>query len=235
MTLVVRDVMTRAVVAVPPSMPLKEVARLLVEHRISGVPVVDDHGAVLGVVSEADLLLKEQSPDAVRHRRFEWLLGQSRGSRARSTKIAAATAGEAMTTPAATIEAARSTTAAAEAMVERGVNRLPVVEHGRLVGLVSRADLVRAFVRSDAQLADVIRDEVLKRILWLDPTHYRVGVTDGVARISGRADRRSTAEMIARAIEAVPGIVRVDSDVTWGVDDDRIPVGTAERAWPSIR
>jgi CBS domain-containing protein len=235
MTLVVRDVMTRTVVAVPPSLPLKEVARLLVEHRISGVPVIDDHGAVLGVVSEADLLLKEQGPDAVRHRRFAWLLGESSEMRTLAKKLAAATAEEAMTTPAATIEAGRSTTAAAELMVERGVNRLPVVEDGRLVGLVSRADLVRAFVRSDTQLADVIREEVLKRILWLDPTHYRVGVTDGVARISGRAGRRSTAEMIERAIEAVPGIVRVDRDVTWDLDDDRIAVGTEDHAWPSIR
>ena len=235
MTLVVRDVMTRTVVAVPPSLPLKEVARLLVEHRISGLPVVDDHGTVLGVVSEADLLLKEQGPDAVRHRRFAWLLGESAEMQTLAKKLAAATAEEAMTTPAATIEASRSTTAAAELMVERGVNRLPVVEDGRLVGLVSRADLVRAFVRSDTQLADVIREEVLKRILWLDPTHYRVGVTDGVAHISGRAGRRSTAEMIERAIAAVPGIVRVDSDVTWALDDDRIAVGTEDHAWPSIR
>ncbi len=232
MTMTVRDVMTRTVVTVPPWKPLKEVAALLVEHRISGTPVVDQHGAVLGVVSEADLLVKEQGRGAIHHRRFAWLLGEAEETRDQEAKHDATTAADAMTSPAVTIDADRSTTAAAELMIERRVNRLPVVENGVLVGLLSRADLVRSFVRSDEQLADVIRDEVLLRILWLDPSHFQVTVTDGIARISGRADRRSTAEMIDRAVEAVPGIIGVDSDVTWAQDDEQIHPATRDPVFP---
>lgn len=232
MTLTVRDVMTRSVVSVPPWTPLKDVAALLVEHGISGVPVVDRGGQVLGVVSEGDLLVKEQGRGAIHHRRFAWLLGDDRTTRAQEAKLAATSAADAMTTPAITVDVGRSTTAAAELMIARGVNRLPVVEDGRLVGIVSRADLVRAFVRTDEQLAEIIRDEVLLRILWLDPGHYEVEVADGVARISGRADRRSTAEMITRAIEAVPGIVGVESEVTWALDDEKIHPMTRDPVFP---
>ena len=106
-------------------------------------------------------------------------------------------------------------------MIGRRVNRLPVVEDGRLVGIVSRADLVRAFIRSDDELARTIREDVLLRVLWLDPTLFTVEVVDGVAAVSGRVERRSTVEMIERCISLVPGIVRVDVAVGWSLDDSR--------------
>ena len=95
----VRDVMTQKVVSVHRGMPLKEVALLLIDNRISGVPVVDEEGAVLGVVSEADLLMKEQGPDAIRHRRLARFIGESRESQAQLAKLEAVTAGESMTAP----------------------------------------------------------------------------------------------------------------------------------------
>ena len=88
-----------------------------------------------------------------------------------------------MTAPAVTIGPDRRVAEAAALMIARKVNRLPVVDDGRLVGIVTRADLVRAFVRSDAELAETIRDEVLLHILWLDPALFRVAVSDGVATI----------------------------------------------------
>lgn len=222
MTMTVRDVMTAPVFSVSPSTPLKEVAHLLVEHRISGVPVVDPDGIPLGVVSEADLLLKEGGHDVARRRWFGRFLGETRETKSRQAKIGAITAGEAMTSPAATIEAGRSTNAAATMMVDRGVNRLPVVEDGVLVGIVSRADLVRAFVRTDEQLAETIRNDVLLRVLWLDPSTFDVRVENGVATVAGRVDRRSMADMIERAIRNVPGVVDVVCAVTWSVEDDRV-------------
>ena len=201
----VRDVMTAPVFSVTTSTPLKDVARILVDHRISGVPVVDDTGAVVGVVSEADFLLKEGGHEIARRRWFGRLLGETREASTRHAKIGAITAGEAMTSPAATIEADRSTTAAATLMVDLDVNRLPVLDGGRLVGIVSRADLVRAFVRSDDQLAENIRHDILLRVLWLNPELFDVEVHNGVASIRGRVERRSTAEMIERAVRNVPG------------------------------
>lgn len=217
--LTVRDVMTRSVVSVQRSAPLREVAQALIDSGISGVPVVDVDGAVLGVVSEADLLVKEQGADAIRHRPLARFLGESRESRAQLVKLGAFTAAEAMTSPAITITSGRPIHEAAAIMTARRVNRLPVVDDGRLVGIVSRADLVRAYVRSDDELEATIRQNVILRILWLDPALFTVVVKDGVAAISGRVERRSTAEMIEHSVRMVPGVVDVHVSVAWSMDD----------------
>jgi CBS domain-containing protein len=218
----VRDVMSRSVISVHRGTPLKDVAGLLIDHRVSGVPVVDPDGAVLGVVSEADLLIKEQGAEAIRHRRLARFVGESRESRVQLAKLAALTAGEAMTSPAVTIGSGSRISEAAALMTARKVNRLPVVDDGRLVGIVTRADLVRAYVRSDDELSGTIREEVLLHILWLDPAEFSVVVSDGVASISGHVQRRSTAEMIGSTVSMVPGIIDVNTDVSWAVDDSRV-------------
>ena len=232
MTMTVRDVMTTPVFSVTTSTPLKDVARLLVEHRISGLPVVDDTGAVVGVVSETDFLIKAGGQEVARRRWFGRLLGETKETSARQAKIGAVTAGESMTSPAATIDADRSTTAAATLMVDLDVNRLPVLDDGKLVGIVSRADLVRAFIRSDDQLAETIRHDVLLRVLWLDPALFDVAVQNGVVSIKGRVERRSTAEMIERAIRNVPGVVDVASRVTWEISDDHIRPTKTDPVFP---
>lgn len=228
----VRDVMTESVVSVRRGTPLKEVAILLIDQRISGVPVVDVDGAVLGVVSEGDLLIKEQGPNVLRHRPLVRFLGESRETRAQLAKLGAVTAAEAMTTPAVTIASDRSIHEAAALMTARSVNRLPVVDAGRLVGIVTRADLVRAYIRSDDELARTIREDVLRGILWLDPASFTVIVTDGVASISGRVERRSTADMVGRTVSMVPGIIDVHVDVTWALDDSRIEPAASDPAFP---
>lgn len=228
----VGDVMTRTVVSVRAWTPLKEVAQLLIDRRISGLPVVDDDGALLGVVSEGDFLMKEQGAQAIRHRPLARIFGESRASRSNLAKIGALTAGEAMTSPALTIAPGRHISEAAALMTARGVNRLPVVDGGRLVGIVSRADLVRAYVRSDDELAATIRDDVLLRILWLDPAQFTVGVRDGVASISGRVERRSTAEAVERAVSMVPGVVDVEPELSWAVDDSRDTSEPIDRVFP---
>ena len=217
----VRDVMSPSVVSVHRGTPLKEVALLLIDNRISGVPVIDVDGTVLGVVSEADLLMKEQGPDAIRHRPLARFIGESRESRTQLAKLEAVTAGEAMTAPAITIGSRHRITEAAAVMTAKRVNRLPVVDSGRLVGIVTRADLVRAYVRSDDELARTIREDVLLRILWLDPSLFTVEVVDGRATIGGHVERRSTAEMVGRTVAMVPGIVDVQATVTWSTDDSR--------------
>lgn len=219
--------MTHAVVSVGRSTPLKNVAQALIDNGISGLPVVDDDGTVIGVVSEADLLVKEQGPDAIRHRHLARILGESAETRAQLAKLGAVTAAEAMTAPAITIEPSESIQDAAAAMTARGINRLPVVDDGRLVGIVTRADLVRAYVRPDDELSKTIRDDVILRVLWLDPAQFTVEVKDGVAWIGGRVERRSTSEMIERSVAMVPGIINVRSSVSWLTDDGRRrPTGT---------
>ena len=217
--LTIRDVMSRPALTVHSGTPLKDVARLLVDHRISGLPVTDDGGRVIGVISEADLLQKEQGADQVTHRHLARLLGETESTRNQLAKIAATTAGEAMSSPAITIGGDRPLTEAAALMTRRGINRLPVVDEGTLVGVVSRADLVRAYVRSDDELAEVVREEVLRRTMWLNPRLFDVVVTDGIVRISGSVERRSTAAVIERITALVPGVVAVVSEIHWEIDD----------------
>jgi CBS domain-containing protein len=228
----VREVMTSPVVTVRLIAPLKEVAQLLVDNKISGLPVIDVDGTVLGVVSEADFLVKEGGPDAVRHRPLARFIGESRTSRSQLEKLHATRAADAMTAPAITIESSRPVSEAARIMTDHGINRLPVVDADRLVGIVTRADLVRAYVRSDDELADTIREDVIRRMLWLDPGLFNVQVKHGIASISGHVDRRSTAAMVEEATAAVPGIIDVEPSIAWSLDDSKIGPATVDLVHP---
>ncbi len=84
---------------------------------------------------------------------------------------------------------------------------------------VTRADLVRAFVRTDAELAEAIRMELLGRSMWLDPDKFEISVTNGVAKVTGSVEKRSTVDTIRRFLNLTPGIVSAEVDVTWTVDD----------------
>jgi CBS domain-containing protein len=227
----VRDVMTAEVVSVHPTDPVREVAQALVDRRISGLPVVED-GVVVGVVSEADFLIKEQGPEGLHRGALDRVLGPSREHRAMLAKVEARTVRDLMTSPAITIGPRQSTSEAARIMTTQRVNRLPVVLDGRLVGIVTRADLVRAFARSDEELARTIREDVLLRILWLDPTAFNVEVHAGVASISGTAERRSTAELIRETVALIPGIVDVIGDLPWSLDDRHLEPATRDMVFP---
>ena len=108
-------------------------------------------------------------------------------------------------------------------MIRERINRLPVVGRaGRLLGIVTRADIVRAFSRPDAELASIVRDEIVVRTLWLDPADLEISVTDGIVLLEGQVDRRSSAEILARLAGRVDGIVAVDDRLTWRFDDSKV-------------
>ena len=228
----VGDVMTTSVVTVKDSAPLKDVAEVLIERGFSGMPVVDASGRVVGVVSEGDLLFKEAGREGLPSHRLGRVFGDQKAMEARRQKVEATTAGEAMTTPVITIRPSQTLAEAARLMSGQLVNRLVVMDGEKLVGIVTRADLVRAFVRTDQELADTIRDEVLLRILWLDPAGFQVRVAHGVASISGHAERRSTAEAIESAVAMVPGIVGVKADITWNVAETDVRPVTVDAFFP---
>jgi CBS domain-containing protein len=218
----VRDLMTDEVVTVGPTTPIREVARLLVEHRFSGMPVVDDGGRVVGVVSEGDIVAKEQAVDSVERRPLARIIGDSHATQAQLSKILALTAGDAMTAPAITIAADALVAEAAATMTRNRINRLPVVEGDALVGLLSRADVVRAFSRTDEELVEAVREDVLYQTLWLDPGSFEVVASNGSVRIRGQVERRSEAQMIERLAAMVPGVIRVNAELTWKLDDRQI-------------
>lgn len=203
----VEDVMTRDVVTVMPDMPLKEAALALSCSRVSGLPVVDRDGAVVGVVSEADVLRKEGG--TARGSMLRWLFDPS--ADAVRQKLGATTVGEAMTSPALTTSPERPLHEVATRMLENGVNRLPVVENGRLVGIVSRADLVRAFTRSDEEIEHEIREDVVRHAFWLDPAEVDVEVRKGVVTLSGELETSADVEALPLYTARVPGVVSVRS------------------------
>jgi CBS domain-containing protein len=214
----VRDVMTSEVVSVVPAMRLKDLARLLLDRRISGAPVVDEAGDIVGVISETDLLAKEVGRPLSRRTPLDWIFGE-RPNPSEQRRREATTVEQAMSAPAMTVEADRPLREAAAIMVDRAVNRLPVIEKGRLVGIITRADLVRAYVRRDEDVLRTVRDDVVRRTMWLDPDDLRVTVRDGVVRIAGTVDRRSTATILEKLIGLVEGVDGVANYLTWDFDD----------------
>ena len=189
----VADLMTTCVRTVRTTTPLKQAAALMREHRVSGLPVVDGEGCVLGVVSEADVLR---------------MLGSDQ--HAFETR-------DAMTSPAVTIARDASASQAAELMLEHSVNRLPVVAAGELVGIVSRSDLVRAYTRSDGEIAREIDAEITSS-LNEGPQHVSVEIDGGRVAVTGVVDTLDDAQRLYRRLARVPGVVSVRSTVRWRRD-----------------
>ncbi|WP_328946450.1 CBS domain-containing protein [Streptomyces sp. NBC_00250] len=197
--------MTDDVVSAVPATSFKEVAKLLAEHDITGVPVVDDDDHVVGVVSESDLLARDEL-----------------------------TARGLMTRPAITVHAEETVADAARLMVRRGVERLPVVdEEERLVGIVTRRDLLCVYLRPDAEVRDGIREDVLAEVMNLPGNAVDVHVLDGVVTLAGRVRRRSQALMLVRLAESVDGVVAVVDRLTFH-EDDTPPAAPARTPHPVI-
>jgi CBS domain-containing protein len=212
----VRDVMTRVVVTVRPEVGVHELADLLVRHAISAVPVVAEDGRVLGVISETDLVARlDQLERPLRHPLLARRLGRHR-SRGHGD-----TAGELMSSPAITVSSDASVAKAARQLEAARVRRLPVVDDGQLVGIVSRRDLVRLYARTDDELASVVA--MALRGLWLSPSEVRAVVAGGSVTLTGAVDRRTTAEIAAQYIAEIPGVVSVANQLTFEYDDQDVP------------
>ncbi|MFF8378434.1 CBS domain-containing protein [Streptomyces sp. NPDC015661] len=194
----VGGLMTDDVVSAVPGTPFGQVARSLAEHDISAVPVVDEDDHVVGVVSGSDLLTRHEL-----------------------------TVRDLMTTPAVTVHAEETVADAARLMVRRGVERLPVVdEEERLVGIVTRRDLLRVYLRPDAEIRRRIREDVLTDAMDLPGDAVDVHVLDGVVTLGGRVRRRSQARMLVGLAERVDGVVAVVDRLSFHEDDARLAPST---------
>jgi len=217
----VRDVMTQEVVTVNEHASFKDVAMLIAERRVSAVPVLDREGRVLGIVSEADLVLKEEYPEGPPERR----LFQGRRRRIAQAKAAGDTAAELMTAPAVTIGPDASVAEAARLLHRHGIKRLPVVDPaGPLLGIVSRADLLKVFLRSDPDIAREIRQQVLMRAMWMNPDTVAIDVRDGVVTLTGQLERRSLIPITVSLVRGLDGVVDVVDRLTFELDDTPIMV-----------
>ncbi|MER8007532.1 CBS domain-containing protein [Streptomyces sp. NPDC094149] len=199
----VSDVMTQTVIAVGRDASFKEIVGLIDQWKVSALPVLVGEGRVIGVVSEADLLPKEEFRDG----------GDEDAERAERQKAAALTAGELMSTPAVTVHADASVAEAARIMARRHVKRLPVVDSvGILQGVVSRSDLLKVFLRDDEEIAEEVRHSVLGQLPITTP--LTVSVADGVVTLGGVLPDRTLVPIVARAVRAVEGVVDIRLDLT---------------------
>ena len=219
MKLTVRDIMTTNVVTVRADASFKEIAVRLREHRVSAFPVLDKDGTVIGVVSEADLLLKEALPLSEEALSEEDALEGARPGILRQRaqeKARAVTAADLMSRPAVTVAPEDSVEHAARLMYARGVKRVPVTDAaGRLVGIVSRADVLSVFGRGDEEIREQIVAEVIGGEFGSDPGRFGVTVADGIVTMTGRPESVSLGRDLLARVRHVQGVVAVRDRFTY--------------------
>jgi CBS-domain-containing membrane protein len=213
----VQDVMTHEVTTVRRDTPFKTVVRLLAANDVTAVPVVDSENRPIGIVSDSDLLRKEQvQPEPEDRSPVPWLHVRDRG------RAEAETAEGLMSTQVFTARPEWSVVEAAWTMDRRHVKRLPVVdETGVLVGVVSRSDLLRVFLRHDTAIREEIVHDVLQRTLSLAPDAVRVDVLDGVVTLRGAVHLKSTLPVVLRLCRTVDGVVAIHDQLRYTLDDGR--------------
>lgn len=219
---VVRDVMTRGVVAAHENAPFKEIVAALVRNRVSAVPVIDAQRRVVGMVSESDLITRIARGSSVPPR------SHRRESRAASSKKAhACTARELMTAPAVTTRAHTTILEAARKAAHARVRHLPVADKdGILIGIVTRADLLRVFLRDDDEIKQEI-EYYVRHTMPLDPSGIAVEVTEGVVTLTGQLERSLLVAKLLHHVREISGVVDVVDNLTARFDDRYVPAPPA--------
>ena len=220
-----RELMTRDVVSVPPETPVPAVARLLAERGISAVPVLDQAGALKGIVTEADLVRRlageEDAPRGWLAALFATLFGDPGAEADRYARTHGITAAEVMTERVVTVGEEATAAHIAHLMEERGIRRVLVVENGRLRGVVSRADLLRALVAppqveegllSDERIRCAVLAAMRKESTWADSFNTLVEVKEGVVHFHGFARGDAVRRALRVLAEGVPGVKGVVDD-----------------------
>jgi CBS domain-containing protein len=217
-----RDIMTCEVATIGPDTPVTEIARLLLERRISGVPVVDAHGKLLGIVSEGDLIRRAETGTEIRRSWWLQLLADNAVLAGEYAKAHGRTAEEIMTRDVVTVT---ETTPVAEiaALLERHhVKRVPVVHRGKIVGIISRANLLHALAATEVPVITTANDEILRTKVaaeidkqpWATLSARNIVVKDGIVHLWGLARSEEEVKALRVAAETVPGVRAVKNHVT---------------------
>lgn len=215
-----REIMSSPVVTARPETPVRELVELMLRSRISGLPIVDNDQRVLGIVTEADLFVKEDRP-LPGPPLFSWHGGSLRLERmlGRYRKATGTVARDVMTEN--IIAAAEETNVQelAHLMVRHDINRVLILREGRLTGIVTRADVLKVFLRSDESILRTVR-ETLARELFIDPATLSLSCANGIVTIAGTVDRHSDWALVVKWIRSVDGVVAVRADdLAFRVDD----------------
>lgn len=216
----VRDVMTAPVVTARDSARFKELLRTLTKHRISAVPILDAAARLVGIVSEADLLPKQEYRDEP----ATFSLLMSRAEQVSRLKAVAETARELMSAPVVTVRSDQTVVDAARLLDRKQLKRLPVLDaRGALVGIVSRVDLLTVFLREDTEIQAEIATEVFERMLGLGAGEVTIDVRDGAVALTGVLDDKSHVRLALHLTRRVDGVVDVIDHLSYRFDDTRVP------------
>jgi CBS domain-containing protein len=196
------DLMTTDVITVSPETAIKDAARLMFRNRVSGLPVCDADGGIVGMITEADFLRLEVAREEA------------------EVPTPVETVGQVMNPNVVTIGSDQRIGDAARTMVIQDVNRLPVVDDdGHVLGIISRMDVVAVFTRPDDNIEDEIREDVLRRVLFIDPDDITVSVADGVVTLNGQIGTRNESSLLEELARRLDGVLRVDNRLGWRFDD----------------
>lgn len=203
----VRDLMTTDVVAVAPTTSTRDAARMMFRYRVSGLPVVDAEDHVLGIITEGDFLAMEleradqpEAPALVR---------------------------DVMSHSVLSVSPDLELMEAAKFMHGNNVKRVLVIEDGKMVGILSRFDIVAAFTRPDDLIEDEIREDLIRRVLFVDPETVDVSVANGVVTLHGTIGTRTEARLVAELAVRLDGVVGVENLLDWRIDDTGQDAGEA--------
>lgn len=214
----VRDLMTSQVITVGPKASLKEAARRMIEAGVSGLLVTGEDGDLLGVITEADFVKGESGRRATKRARLLRWMGN--GDEIPSTELFVE---DVMTSDVISLGPDADHAEAARIMRKAGIKRIPIVEDdGTLRGIVSRADILRAFARPDNEIIDEIRDHVIGEVLWIDPRKVQVQSVEGNVELHGRLETKSDAVLLEDLTKRLDGVVSVNSELSWEIDNTKL-------------
>ncbi len=214
--MIIRDLMTTDLITVGPETSLKEAARRMLQAGISGLLVTDDERLV-GIITEADFVSAEAGRGKRKRAGLLRFLIRDEGVPSEERSV-----GDVMTTDVMTVSPDAEHVEAARLMHLTGVKRLPVVEEGELVGLVSRSDVLRSFVRPDQDIIDEIGDRVMRKVMWVDPKRVSIGCEEGNVTLVGNLETRSDVELLVELASRVDGVASLKSELRYEVDNTKL-------------
>ncbi len=213
----ISDLMTTNVITIGPDASLKEAARRMLEAGVSGLPVTDHDAVLVGIITEADFVRNEADRGTRKRAGLLRWLTHDAGFSSHERKV-----GDVMSSPVLTAEPDDTHTEAAKSMAKNNIKRLPVLENGRMVGVVSRVDVLRSFVRPDKAIIDQISDDLMRRVLWVDADRVNIRCVDGNVVLTGRLETKSDADLLVSLTERLDGVASVQSELTWELDNTKL-------------
>lgn len=213
----VRDLMTADVITIGRDGSLKEAARRMIEAGVSGLAVTADDGSLVGVITEADFVKSESGRRPKKRARIlSWF------SHDVEVPHFERLVEDVMTSDVVSVSPESDHAEAARLMQAKSVKRLPVVDDGNLIGIISRSDILRAFARPDESIITELREHVMRKILWIDPRKVEVNVVEGNVVLEGQLETKSDAVLLEDLAGRLDGVVSVKSRLTWKVDNSKL-------------